>query len=170
MKSGRPSLYPDMPYKGHRQLRPHPGRLEAKYMMDCFDVSITEIRQLCEDVDPYSKVIGSDKEAGAVLKRSMNSELDMMMPFERTANFMQLAHMVDYMNQCVEDEQTWMQVGRVVPPKRKRGQQSSELPNIAEESEDSDDDLNDLAGAEVEQRKRMIAPMLRELDKSIWFR
>jgi len=166
MKTGRPEHYADMPYKSRGQLPPPPPRLDAKYMMDNFDVSIEDIRQLCIDKDPYSLVIGSDKEAGLALRESLQNELDTMKPLEQTANFMQFTEKVHFSYLFAADEQTWLSVGSVSIPKRKR----TELPDVAEESEDSEDDLDDLTGPQVEQTKRMIGPILEEIDRSIWFR
>jgi hypothetical protein len=164
-KTGRPGDYADMPIHG-RQLPPPPQRLDAKYMVENFDVSIEDIRQLCIDYDPYSLVV-SDTENRKVLRRSLQNELDMMKPYEQTKTAMAL---------FTEDEMEWLEVGPG-GHKRKRnergtGDEHTRMPGIAEEAEessDSDDDHNDWTEPQVEQRKRMIGPMLDELDKSIWF-
>jgi hypothetical protein len=132
-------------------------------MMDNFDISIEDIRQLCIAKDPYSGVIGSDKEVGSALRDSLQNELDMMKPLEQTANFMQFTDRAHFGALFVTDEKEWLRVGSAPIPKRKR----TELTDVAEESEDSDDDLDDVTGPELENTQRMIGPMLDDLDRSI---
>ena len=159
MKTGQPTQYLGMGFQG-RQLGPAPNRLDAKFMVNNFDVSIEDMRKLLIIYNPYTLVI-NEKENRVMLDQVLQNELDKMTPKERTA--VAMAYLSN-------DELTWLEIKPDYPSsgtKRKERTTEDDRTELDDGVEGQEKDLQDWTDQQLNKNRLLMAPILAQIQESI---